>query len=498
MRKLIINKQFESDRMFYENQNLQKSLKEIVSRLEAKDSEVKDLSYKIIELEKHISTLNAHGEYYAEKLHELPSLRNKIQEQEQERRILERKYAEERENIIRSYNLDREELIRSHNHEKDNIQEDHAKKCHDLNKQLIEFGEKIIAQEKLEKELRGYIENTKEQMTALIENTKEQITSQNRVQLLAMRDDMLEKNKLSNKETEESLAKIMEESKATMLQLEKNLNLQHKTLCDFKAPVERFEKILGSSKESGYHGEETLANQLEAMGLKYGIDYFTQYIGKSSGEEKLIADVVLILPNQGKKDILIIDCKSSMQLGLENEISSIENSFNIFARKDYKNSVERRIKEDLKCEINHTHVFMYLPFDKMLASIQEQKPDLLKKMKDRNIGILTPVLLDFLLDTIKLYSAKVEMNQQAELIMNDVRTLIERTSVILEGISALGKSIGVVSKRYDSLQKSVGSRFVKSVNKMAKPLNLPPVRFEEVTSENMKEVSAAPEEEIAA
>lgn len=348
-----------------------------------------------------------------------------------------------------------------------------------LTMDIIKLQEKVSSQIKLESDLK-----------LLLENTKIEITSQNRDQYRAIQDRIETRNKELNKEAEENFNRIIEKDiKDTFRKLQESLSLQHDKINELKKPVDFFTKILSCSKEAGQHGENTILNMLEQAGMQYGMDYMTQVSGKSGNEEKLIADVVVLIPNSGKKDIWIIDSKSSTKLGSgEKELmQSIEQSFQIFSRKDYKSAIERRLKEEYKnIDINHTHVFMYLPFDKMLSKISEEKPEFLRKMKEKEIGILTPVILGFLLDSVKLYSAKLEMNLEVEKKMKDVKILIERASKILEFISDLGKSINQASKKYSALAGSLRRMYVPIVNKMAKPLNVKSIAFDEVNEEDLK------------
>jgi DNA anti-recombination protein RmuC len=350
-----------------------------------------------------------------------------------------------------------------------------------LQKQLVQMQEKLSSQTKLEADLK-----------LLLENAKLEITNQNRVQYKAIYDQLVEKNKEFGKENTDNFTKILEKDVVQIMQqMSENLSHQQKKLENFQAPVESLVKIFSGSKESGTHGEQSIVNQLDAMGLKYGIDYLTQVAGKGGNDERLIADVVILVPNSGKKDVLIIDSKSSTKLGGSTAefMSSIKASATTFAGKDYKNAVERRLKEEFKdISINQTHSFIYLPFDRMLSRISEEEPDLLRKIREKEIGILTPVILDFLLDSIKLYASKLEMQNNVEAIMLDVKTLIERTGKVLEFIKDLGKSIDQTAKKYTSLKGSVSRMFVPIVNKMAKPLNVKAVTFDDTNDDDLKEI----------
>lgn len=363
-------------------------------------------------------------------------------------------------------------------------------KLENLNRELIKMQEKLASNEKMEGDLK-----------MLLEHTKQEITIQNRTQYQAIHDQLktytAEKGKEMTKEAGEAFEKIIEKDvKEIIIRLQENLSIQQEKLMGFQKPIEFFTKILAGSKEAGTHGEQTIVNQLEQMGLRYGVDYLTQLSGKGGEEERLLADVVILVPNGGKKDVLIIDSKSSTKLGSSTTefMSSIEASANIFARKDYKNAVERRLKEQLQgVQINQTHVFIYLPFDRMLSRIAEEKPEFLKKIREKDIGILTPIILDFLLDTIKLYSAKIEMNERAETVMADVKILIERTAKVLEYIKDLGRSVEQTGKKYVALKGSVSRMFVPYVNKMAKPLNVKPVLFDDLNEEELKQIEVKEE-----
>jgi DNA anti-recombination protein RmuC len=359
-----------------------------------------------------------------------------------------------------------------------------------LNRELIKLQEKLSSQSTIESNFKD-----------LLNLTKEEITNQNRSQYSAIANDLKQyterQTKEMHKETEERFEKIIEKDvKETMGRIQKNLQLQNETLISHQKPIEFFTQILSGSKESGTHGEQTIVNQLDNMGLKYGIDYFTQISGSDLEGERLIADVVILIPNSGKKDVIIVDSKSSTKLGSDAKsfLSSVEASFTVFAKKNYKSAVEKKLKElNPNIKINQTHLFVYLPFDRMLSRISEEKPLLLQKIREKDIGILTPVILDFLLDTIKLYSAKLEFNDNSEKIMQDVKSLIERTAKVLTLIKDVGKSIDNTSKKYSDLQSSVFSRFVPIVNKTAKALDVKPVHFDKINEETLKEIEVKDE-----
>jgi DNA anti-recombination protein RmuC len=358
-------------------------------------------------------------------------------------------------------------------------------KLDSANREMIKMQEKLSSQAKLESDLKQ-----------LLETAKLEITNQNRDQYRKIYEQLAkyteDRSKEMTKEASDAFSKIMEKDvKETIIKIQENLTLQQEKLLSHQKPIEFFTKILTGSKEAGNHGEQTIANQLDTMGLRYGIDYFTQVAGKGNTEERLIADIVILIPNSGKKDVLIIDSKSSTKLGSSTSefMASVESSINTFARKDYKSAVEKRVKEFLpNVEINHTHLFIYLPFDRMLSRISEEKPELLKKVREKDVGILTPVILDFLLDTIKLYSAKIELNERAEEMMEEVKELIKRTGVVLEFVKDLGKSIDLSAKKYQALKASVQGRFVPIVNRMAKPLNVKQVIFDDLNEEGLKQI----------
>jgi DNA anti-recombination protein RmuC len=357
-------------------------------------------------------------------------------------------------------------------------------KLENATREIIKMQEKLSSQEKLESDLKQ-----------LLQTAKLEITTQNRELYKAIYDQLAkyteDRSKEMTKEASDAFTKIMEKDvKETIIKIQQNLTLQQEKLLSHQKPIEFFTKILTGSKEAGNHGEHTIANQLDNMGLKYGVDYFTQVAGKSNGEG-LIADVVILIPNSGKKDVLIIDSKSSTKLGAETTefMRSVESSINIFTKKDYKTAVEKKVKELLpNIQINHTHLFVYLPFDRMLSRISEENPDLLKKVREKEVGILTPVILDFLLDTIKLYSAKIELNEKAEEMMEDVKVLIARTGAVLEFVKDLGKSIDLSAKKYQVLKASVQGRFVPIVNRMAKPLNIKQVAFDDLNEAGLKQI----------
>ena len=80
------------------------------------------------------------------------------------------------------------------------------------------------------------------------------------------------------------------------------------------------------------------------------------------------------------------------------------------------------------------------------------------------------------------------MNEKAESMMLDVKQLIERTAKVLEFIKDLGKSVDQTAKKYSVLKGSVSRMFVPAVNRMAKPLNIKAIAFDDLNEEDLKEI----------
>lgn len=382
-----------------------------------------------------------------------------------------------------------------------------------LNLLVIQMQERLSSQSKLEEDLKSLLEAAKleirefngqhylkafeklnQENAKLLEKTQEE-------NLKFLKEAKIENEKAVNqvnqagKEAVEDAKKnfihvIEKDVKEGMAKITENLSIQQNKLLEFEEPVNKFKKIFSSSQNVGAAGELTLINQLQNAGFREGVDYFTQY---GSGEgERMRADVVILLPNNNKKDILIIDCKSSTKFASgysEEIIKSIEQSFNIFAGKDYKVSVERRIKQDISdIEINQIHVFMYLPFDKMLTLIAENKPEFLQKTREKDIYLLTPIILNFIIDSINIYKRNLEVNLQAEEIKKDIKMLTERMVKMFEFIKDLGKSVEQTYEKYGRLKSSIQARFVPSVNRVARLLNVKTITFEDNKQEELKQV----------
>jgi DNA anti-recombination protein RmuC len=451
--------------------------------------------------------LKAKEEFYLQTASELEKARqegrtysNQISRLEAELEFL-KPLKDERTSLVNELSKVKEELAsRPTKQEKQSLELANA----NITRELIEIKERLSSQIKLEADLSAMLEKTKLEITNQNRQQYSSIAEQSREQYSKIAENLQkstdEKNKETTKEVKDVFERIIEKDvKETMAKMQESLQIHKDTLLRHQKPIEAFTKIFAGSKESGSHGEQTIVNQLDNMGLRYGQDYFTQIGGRGGEEERLIADVVILIPNSGKKDVLIVDSKSSTKLGSDASefLASIDASLTVFAKKDYKTAVEKKLKELIPdIQINQTHLFVYLPFDRMLSRVSEEKPELLQKFREKDIGVLTPIILDFLLDTTKLYSAKLEFNNNVEQVMKDVKILIERTLKVLECVRDVGKSIEASTKKYDNLKKSVKSRFAPSVRKIAKDVDVKIVAlddffddfFDDLNEEDMKEI----------
>ncbi len=317
-------------------------------------------------------------------------------------------------------------------------------------------------------ELRKEKENSQEKLNVL-NQAREQLTHQFR----SLASDILE----------EKSQRFAEQNAASLDQLLLPLKTQ---LSDFKGTVERVyieegkersalaeqvkqlhalnaqlsadatgltNALKGSSQRQGSWGEMVLERILESSGLRKGHEYRVQETQTNPDGSRDRPDVILNLP-EGKH--LVIDSKNSLldyndhvnarteaerELAASRHIASIRTHINSLSMKDYRSLHSLKTVD---------FVIMFVPIEPAFMLAIGQDPNLWTHAWDRNVLLVSPSTLLFVVRTVThLWNQEKQKNQWQE-IAGQGEKLYDKFSDFVGDLEKLGAQLKSAQKSYDA------------------------------------------------
>jgi DNA recombination protein RmuC len=333
----------------------------------------------------------------------------------------------------------------------------------------------LIEQTRLSSELAG----------TLVELRKEREGAQEKLNVLNEARDQLthQFRSLANDILEEKSQKFAEQNKTSLDQLLLPLKDQ---LAGFKTTVERVyieegkertalaeqvkqlhalnaqlsadatgltNALKGSSQRQGSWGEMVLERILESSGLRKGHEYRVQESQTSADGSRDRPDVILNLP-EGKH--LVIDSKNSLldyndhvnarteaerEAAANRHIASIRTHINGLSRKDYRSLHSLKTVD---------FVIMFIPIEPAFMLAIGQDPNLWTHAWDRNVLLVSPSTLLFVVRTVThLWNQEKQKNQWQE-IADQGGKLYDKFSDFVGDLSKLGDQLKLAQKSYDA------------------------------------------------
>jgi DNA recombination protein RmuC len=375
------------------------------------------------------------------------------------------------------------------------------KNQHQLESELVQQRIETITQEMED------WKKTKEQHIEITKASMLEVSNQLSNKLL---DDHKRETETAKKENEKVVKETTEELHKKFQNVFESMSTLTDKVNKSTNTTDLIRNSLLSPSGAGNLSEITLSNIFKASNLIENIDYQMQYhVAASEDAGRLRPDAMVFLPN---KNALVIDSKASkffVEIEQANEDDKVMLSeslkktmnkhLNDLISRDYKQAVERQLSDVTATTL------MFLPTEAALEKLRAIDPNFVEKAwKERIFPVGPTGLLNLLLQSRLLISnAKQEKNY--ELILNEVRDLINSVVKLNELASAMGKGLSGVFKKYDEFAASFNRNFLSKAKRIDKlGANVPKIkevkqleRFS-IDARDYKQIDAEFEEESAA
>jgi DNA recombination protein RmuC len=212
------------------------------------------------------------------------------------------------------------------------------------------------------------------------------------------------------------------------------------------------EALKGSSKTQGTWGELVLERVLEASGLRRGEEYEVQ-VSHTDGEgRRLQPDVVIRLP-EGRH--LVIDAKVSLN-AYEDYTAATDESARQAALKRHLDSVRTHMKglsqrryEELYGVGSLDFVLLFVPIEPAFMLAVTHDRDLFMDAWQRNVLLVSPSTLLFVVRTVAHLWRQEQQNQNAQEIAKRGAELYDKLAGFVADLQALGQRLEQARSEYD-------------------------------------------------
>ena len=211
--------------------------------------------------------------------------------------------------------------------------------------------------------------------------------------------------------------------------------------------------LKGSVKVQGNFGEMILKRLLETAGLREGHEYEAQASHTSEEGRRLQPDVVIKMP-EGRA--LVIDSKVSLnayeaytcaenpeeqKLALEKHLQSVRNHMRGLSEKNYQSLVQG---QSLDC------VLMFVAIEPAFMTAVTQDVELFNDAWKKNVLLVSPSTLLFVLRTVSYLWRQEEQNQNAQKIAQEAANLYDKVVGFVEDMDKVGARLKQAQQDHES------------------------------------------------
>lgn len=339
-----------------------------------------------------------------------------------------------------------------------NAQKDYEVRIAELNTRLIKEQEQN--QEKLDL-LNGARQQLSDQFKVLaneiLEEKSKKFTEQNQSNLNQLLNPLHEKIKSFQSKVEEFYVNEGKD-RSILAEQVKTLTQLNNTLSDDTQNLTR--ALKGDRKAQGNWGEIILADVLERAGLVRGQHYEQQASIKSEdGQTYVIPDVVVNLPGDRQ---LVVDSKMTLpdyrsfasvddenirSAALKQHLCSIRNHIKSLSEKNYQALYGLKSLD---------FVVMFVPLEPAFMLAVTQDPELLQHAWDKNVLLVSPSTLLFVIRTVANLWRQEDLSRNAKEISKRGAELYDKLVGFVDGLQEVGKRIQQAQDSYNEARKKFG------------------------------------------
>lgn len=289
-------------------------------------------------------------------------------------------------------------------------------------------------------------------------------------------NQLLEQHKTETKESQEKISKTTSELQTQFEKILSTVAVMDSEIKSSKQTVEIVKNSLLTPAGAGGLAEITLENILKASGLTAGRDYIMQYSINAEENAKLRPDAVVFLP---ANNALVIDSKASKFFTELAQLNSKEEEQTMYAQlkntmrnhlkalhnKDYKEALRHHLKEH---EINHISSLMFLPSETAIEKLGIIDKEFMTKAWEQDIFPVGPTGLVNILTHAKFQIATSKQEENQQLIIEEIRKLLNSFTVIYEYAKKIGNSLQGATSNYDKFAASFNANLLPKARNLEK------------------------------
>lgn len=283
------------------------------------------------------------------------------------------------------------------------------------------------------------------------------------------------------RELEEAKKESEKKVKETTEQLHKNFQNVFESMKSFSDRLKSAEettdvvrRALLSPSGAGNLAEITLENILKSSGLTEGQDYIMQYFISNEDSKNSRPDAVIFLPGN---NVMVIDSKASKffqeieeadeedKKALEAQLKqTMNNHLKDLVKRDYTKAIRQESQRD----VQHVMALMFLPTESALEKLRKIDSSFMEKAWKDDIMPVSPTGVINMLLQAKMIISNARQEQNAKVIIDEVKNLIGSVASLYEYSDKLGTSIKSTFDKYDKFAASFNRTFLSKVKKLEK------------------------------
>ena len=282
----------------------------------------------------------------------------------------------------------------------------------------------------------------------ILEEKSRRFDEINQTSLRALLDPLKERIQAFQGKVEEVYVKEGQERSALAEQV-RNLMTLNQQLSDDANNLTR--ALKGQAKIQGNWGELILERILDAAGLKAGIHYETQVSHQRDDGTRAQPDVILRLPENRQ---LVIDAKVSL-LAYEAFSNCLSDAERDVEMKRHLDSVRNHIRglssknyQDLYQLDCLDFVILFVPVEPAYMLAISEDPHLWQEAWDRNVLLVSPSTLLFVVRTVSHLWRQEQQNRNAQEIARRGGELYDKLCGFVQDLETVGRSLDQASRAY--------------------------------------------------